>query len=84
LAGLEKAPTEVAVVDPPREGLLPRAVQALVDRAPRRLVYVSCYPASLVRDLKVLQNAGWRGVSASAVDMFPHTSHLEVVVTLER
>lgn len=74
---------EVAVVDPPREGLLPRALELLIARRPRRIVYVSCYPQSLVRDLKALTAAGYRGVSAAPVDMFPHTSHLETVVTLE-
>jgi 23S rRNA (uracil1939-C5)-methyltransferase len=74
---------EVAVVDPPREGLLPRALELLIARRPRRIVYVSCYPQSLVRDLKALTAAGYRGVSAAPVDMFPHTSHVETVVTLE-
>jgi len=84
LAGLDRGPGEVAVVDPPREGLLPRALEALIARAPQRIVYVSCYPQTLSRDLKALFAAGWRGVTATPVDMFPHTSHVEVVVTLER
>jgi 23S rRNA (uracil1939-C5)-methyltransferase len=75
---------ETAIVDPPREGLLPRALQVLIDRQPRRIIYVSCAPSSLVRDLKPLQTAGWRAVSCQPVDLFPHTSHLEVVVALER
>jgi 23S rRNA (uracil1939-C5)-methyltransferase len=72
------------VVDPPREGLLPRALDTLVARAPKRLVYISCYAPSLARDFKVLAKAGYRGVSVTPVDMFPHTSHLETVMTLER
>jgi len=84
LAALPRAPREIAVVDPPREGLLPKALEALGTRGPRRIVYVSCYPQSLVRDLKALTAAGYRGVECSSVDMFPHTSHVEVVVTLER
>jgi 23S rRNA (uracil1939-C5)-methyltransferase len=84
LADIAPENREVAVVDPPREGLLPRALQALIARAPSRIVYVSCAPASLVRDLKVLLAAGWRGVNCVPVDMFPHSSHLEVIVTLER
>lgn len=83
LAAVAPSPGEVAVVDPPREGLLPRALEVLVARRPRRILYISCYPQSLVRDLKVLLAAGWRGVSCTAVDMFPHSSHLETVVTLE-
>ena len=84
LAGIPAEPDEVAVVDPPREGLLPRALQTLIERAPQRIVYVSCSPASLARDLKTLLAAGWRGTACTPVDMFPHSSHLEVVVTLER
>ncbi len=84
LAKVPAQADETAVVDPPREGLLPRALSTLIERAPRRIVYVSCAPSSLVRDLKPLLAAGWRGVSCQPVDLFPHTSHLEVVVTLER
>jgi len=84
LATIAKAPGEVAVVDPPREGLLPRALELLIARAPKRIVYISCYPQSLVRDYKALAKAGWRGVSCTPVDMFPHTSHVETVLTLER
>lgn len=86
-AVLATVPTEgreMAVVDPPREGLLPRALELLIARSPQRIVYVSCYPQSLVRDLKALAAAGWRAVSCTPVDMFPHTTHLEAVVTLER
>jgi len=84
LAGVDKVAGEIAVVDPPREGLLPRALEVLIARAPKRIVYISCYPPSLVRDLKALNAAGYRGLSCTAVDMFPHTSHLETVLTLER
>jgi 23S rRNA (uracil1939-C5)-methyltransferase len=84
LAKLPPAPAETVVVDPPREGLRPEALQALVARSPNRIVYVSCYPPSLARDFKVLAKAGWRGLSCTAVDMFPHTSHVEAVLTLQR
>ena len=84
LAALPAVPGEIAVVDPPREGLLPRALEALKTRSPKRIVYISCYPQSLVRDFKALVAAGWRGVSCTPVDMFPHTSHVETVLTLER
>ena len=84
LAQLGRSKDEVAVIDPPREGLLPQALAALTERAPRRLVYVSCYPVALARDLKRLAAAGWKARSCSPVDMFPHTSHVEAVLTLER
>jgi len=84
LASLPPAQAETVVVDPPREGLRPEALTTLIARSPRRIVYVSCYPPSLARDYKVLAKAGWRGVSCTAVDMFPHTSHVETVLTLLR
>ena len=84
LATLDPTASEIAVVDPPREGLLPRALEALIARSPRRLVYISCYAPSLARDYKVLVKAGYRGISCTAIDMFPQTSHLETVLTLER
>jgi len=84
LASVEVFPSEVALVDPPREGLLPPALAALKTRRPQRIVYVSCYPKSLVRDLKELMAAGWKTTACTPVDMFPHTSHVETVVTLER
>jgi 23S rRNA (uracil1939-C5)-methyltransferase len=59
-------------------------VEALVARAPQRVVYVSCHAPSLARDYKLLAKAGYRGVSCTAIDLFPHTSHLETVMTLER
>lgn len=84
LSGLPVSGHEIVVVDPPREGLLPGAVAALSARKPERIVYVSCYPPTLARDLKALVKEGWRTRSAGAVDMFPHTSHVEAVVTLTR
>ncbi len=84
LATVDVFPSEVAIVDPPREGLLPHALEALKTRRPRRIVYVSCYPKSLVRDVKDLVAAGWKTTACTPIDMFPHTSHVETVVTLER
>jgi tRNA/tmRNA/rRNA uracil-C5-methylase (TrmA/RlmC/RlmD family) len=84
LGSVEPVANEVAVIDPPREGLLPRALALLVARAPKRIVYVSCYPQSLVRDLKALVKAGWKASTCTPIDMFPHTSHVETVITLDR
>lgn len=73
------------LIDPPREGALElaRALAAAVDR-PRRVVYVSCNPATLARDCAVLvHEGGWRVRAAGIVNMFPHTSHVESIAVLE-
>ena len=74
---------DVAIVDPPRKGLSPQVVESLLRIAPRRLVYVSCDPATLARDLKGLSGQ-YRLVSAEGFDLFPRTEHVETVCLLER
>lgn len=73
------ADIDAAVVDPPRAGLAPQALDALVARRPARLVYVSCDPATLARDAKRLTAAGYHLVEVQPVDMFPQTYHIESV-----
>ncbi len=75
---------DLIIVDPPRAGLFAAALRLLVQAAPERIVYVSCNPASLQRDLALLLEAGWRAESLTPVDQFPETAHLEVVVSLRR
>lgn len=75
---------DVIVVDPPRAGLHPRVVFRIAELEPRRIVYVSCNPATLARDLKDLAPLGWRAAEVTPVDMFPHTPHIECVARLER
>lgn len=77
-------PVDVVVVDPPRAGLNADARALLAGLAAARLVYVSCNPESLARDLAHLVGRGWRVDSVQPVDMFPHTSHMETVVGLSR
>ena len=69
------------MVDPPRGGLSSRLRRWLVRVRPRRLTYVSCHPAALARDLKLLER-GFRIESLTLLDMFPQTGHLEAVVQL--
>lgn len=72
------------LIDPPREGAL-EVVRALGEDAPRRIVYVSCNPATLARDAAVLVSLkGYRFVAAGAVNMFPHTAHVESIAVFER
>jgi len=81
----EAGPIGRVLIDPPREGAL-ALVHALAQsgQRPRRLVYVSCNPATLARDCAVLVNAGgWRLAAAGVVNMFPHTAHVESMAVLE-
>jgi 23S rRNA (uracil1939-C5)-methyltransferase len=75
---------DVVVADPPRAGFHPKALRSLVTLAPGRIIYVSCNPATLARDLGTLCGAGYRVTAVQPVDMFPHTPHIEVVVRIER
>ena len=75
----------VVVVDPPRVGLHAKLVEELRRLAPRRIVYVSCNPASLARDAQLLCADGLYTLGeVQPVDLFPHTYHVESVVALER
>ena len=74
---------DLAVVDPPRAGLLAEAVVALTETKPRRIAYVSCDPATLARDVTVFSHNGYRPVSVTPVDLFPQTYHVETVAFLE-
>jgi 23S rRNA (uracil1939-C5)-methyltransferase len=73
----------VVVVDPPRAGLHPRVVARTCELRPRRIVYVSCNPATLARDLKDFALGGYRAAEIRPFDMFPHTPHIECVARLE-
>ena len=75
---------DVICVDPPRKGLAPEVVHAAAQMAPKRIVYVSCDPATLARDVKLLAQEGYRAIRAAAVDMFPGTANVETVRLLSK
>ena len=81
LDGLDM-PVDAAIVDPPRVGCHPRTLESLMRLAPPRLVYISCDPESLARDLKLLSDGPYRVESVQPVDMFPQTYHVESLTTL--
>lgn len=81
---LVKEKPDLIVLDPPRDGIHPKALLKIIDFGVDRMVYISCKPTSLVRDLEVLQGRGYEVVKVVGVDMFPGTGHVETVVLLER
>lgn len=77
-----KEQPDLIIVDPPRDGINPKALQKIIDFGVERLVYISCKPTSLARDLELLQEKGYRVEKACAVDQFPGTLHTETCVLL--
>ncbi len=74
----------ITIVDPPRRGLDPLELDAIAVGRPRRIVYVSCDPATLMRDIRRFAGLGYKARSLEAFDMFPTTFHLETLTILER
>ena len=79
-----KEKPDLIVLDPPRDGIHPKALGKIIDFGVERMVYVSCKPTSLVRDLIVLQERGYRVEKVCCVDMFPETGNCETVVLLSK
>lgn len=73
----------VLVVDPPRKGCDEALLNTIIEQKPKRVVYVSCNPATLARDLRILEDGGYKTQEVQPVDMFPHTTHCEAVAWLE-
>jgi len=76
------ADADVIIIDPPRKGCDEKLLQTIRDIAPQKVVYVSCNPATLARDLKILDSYGYKADIVYPVDMFPKTSHIECVTSL--
>ncbi len=75
---------DVVVVDPPRKGLNADTIKALHRMKPQKIVYVSCDPATLARDVALLKEKGYRLLSAQAADLFPRCAHVETICLLKR
>lgn len=85
LARLARDPWDAVVLDPPRQGCSPDVIAAVFERIrPSRVVYVSCNPDALAKELPVILKTGYRVTRVQPVDMFPHTDHIETVMALER
>jgi len=74
----------VVVLNPPRKGCAPELLDVVARALPERIIYISCNPATLARDLKILAEAGYPAREVHPVDMFPHTSHVELVALMSR
>ncbi|MFC4770039.1 23S rRNA (uracil(1939)-C(5))-methyltransferase RlmD [Effusibacillus consociatus] len=75
---------DVVVVDPPRKGCDEALLQTIADMQPERVVYVSCNPSTLARDLRYLEDRGYKTQEVQPVDMFPQTKHVECVIGMQR
>jgi 23S rRNA (uracil-5-)-methyltransferase RumA len=75
---------DIIILDPPRDGIHPKALDKIIDFGVEKIVYISCKPTSLARDLEVLQARGYKVEKVCTVDMFPETVHVETVVLMSR
>jgi 23S rRNA (uracil1939-C5)-methyltransferase len=82
LTGLISKP-ELIIVDPPRAGIKPQALSAILQKKPERMIYISCNPATLARDARQLVGSGYKYKKSTLVDMFPQTYHIESVNVFE-
>lgn len=75
---------DLIILDPPRDGIHPKAIHKIIDFAPEQFIYVSCKPTSLARDLPIFEERGYKVEKVKCMDMFPHTPHVETVVLITR
>ena len=75
---------DLIVLDPPRDGINPKALEKIIRFGVERMVYISCKPTSLARDLVTLQSSGYQVEKCCCIDLFPSTYHVETVVLLSQ
>ncbi len=80
---IEEKP-DLIILDPPRDGINPKALAKIADYGVKNMVYISCKPTSLARDLEYLMNRGYHPVRICPIDQFPGTQHVETVISLSR
>ena len=80
---LQEVP-DLIILDPPRDGVHPKALEKIIDFGVDKMVYISCKPTSLARDLEMLTGRGYKVERVSCVDLFPGTYHVETCVLLQR
>ena len=73
---------DLIIIDPPRDGIHPKAIDKIIDFNPETFVYISCNPVTLVRDLKVFEDRGYKIEKAKLMDMFPRTPHVESIILM--
>lgn len=73
---------DIIILDPPRDGIHPKAIQKIIDFKCKEIIYISCKPTSLARDLEVLTENGYKVDKIQCVDMFPYTSHIETIAKI--
>ena len=83
LDDIEEKPDYI-ILDPPRDGIHPKALEKIIAYGVENMVYISCKPTSLARDLQVFVERGYKVKKVCCVDMFPNTVHVEVVTCLQR
>ena len=83
LDNIEDTP-DLIMLDPPRDGINPKALSKIIDYGVNNIVYISCKPTSLARDLQMLQERGYRVKKACLIDLFPGTYHVETVCLLSK
>ena len=75
---------DVIILDPPRDGINPKALDKILAFGVNEMIYISCKPTSLARDLEIITQRGYKVVKACAVDQFPGTNHVETVVLMSK
>ena len=80
---IEEKPDYI-ILDPPRDGIHPKAIGKIIDYGVENMVYISCKPSSLARDLEIFAARGYEVKKICCVDMFPNTYHIETVVGLHK
>jgi len=81
---IQKNPCDVLILDPPRAGLHPKTLKEIVRINPKKIIYVSCNPTTQARDVREFINSNYIMGTVQPIDMFPHTHHIECVITLDK